>query len=363
MSNDAISQAEIDALIQGLVGASEVPPSEPVESTEDPTLLMEALDALAVQAGRALSDMTGLLCVGGLADVTTTTERKAYGLITGELLIGRTALTSGLVGAMHYVLPRQLGQAIAQHITVTDAPEDEEQAFLRAVGDALAEMNRLGLIPVSEVLGRPVIGGPVEVVTAPPTEDEETNADVSVVVAYLDLSVGDKAGQLLLVIPREVAARIEQAVKVQRESQPAPVEPTPVPEAPAARTAEEEPGRRTPTAPGAHDVAVAPVAWTPPCHTERIERFSHGAMRNIDLLMNVRLTVTVELGRIRRRVRDVLSLAPGAVLELDRLAGDLADVRVNGKLIARGEVVVTDENYGVRITDIASPAHRAQSIA
>ncbi len=75
---------------------------------------------------------------------------------------------------------------------------------------------------------------------------------------------------------------------------------------------------------------------------------------NMRVLYDVEMTLTVELGRTRLPLRDVLDLAPGAVLELDRAASSPADILVNGRLIARGEVVVVDEDYGVRITQIVS---------
>ncbi|GIJ69854.1 flagellar motor switch protein FliN [Virgisporangium ochraceum] len=74
----------------------------------------------------------------------------------------------------------------------------------------------------------------------------------------------------------------------------------------------------------------------------------------LELLHDVEMEVTAELGRTRMSVRDLLSLAPGAVIELDRLAGGPADLLVNGRLIARGEVVVIDENFGIRITEIVA---------
>jgi flagellar motor switch protein FliN/FliY len=77
---------------------------------------------------------------------------------------------------------------------------------------------------------------------------------------------------------------------------------------------------------------------------------------SLDLLHDVDMEVTAELGRTRMSVRELLSLAPGAVIELDRLAGGPADLLVNGRLIARGEVVVIDENFGIRITEIVSPS-------
>ncbi len=89
---------------------------------------------------------------------------------------------------------------------------------------------------------------------------------------------------------------------------------------------------------------------------------AHGPL-SIELLLDVPLTVTVELGRAERPIKDILALAPGSVVELDRLAGESVDVMVNGRLIARGEVVVVDDRFGIRITDIVSRAERLRRLA
>jgi flagellar motor switch protein FliN/FliY len=73
---------------------------------------------------------------------------------------------------------------------------------------------------------------------------------------------------------------------------------------------------------------------------------------NLDLLMNVPLTVTAELGTSKMLVRDILKLGTGSVVELDRLAGGPVDLLVNDRLVARGEVVAIDENFGVRVTEL-----------
>lgn len=83
---------------------------------------------------------------------------------------------------------------------------------------------------------------------------------------------------------------------------------------------------------------------------------------NINLIMDVPLQVTVELGRTRKLIRDILELVPGSIIELDKLAGEPVDVLVNGKLIAKGEVVVIDENFGVRITEIVSQLERTNNL-
>ncbi len=80
-----------------------------------------------------------------------------------------------------------------------------------------------------------------------------------------------------------------------------------------------------------------------------------GGRTGMSLLRGVEMVVTVELGRTRMSVRELLALTPGSVVELDRAAGSPADLLVNGRLLARGEVVVVDEDYGLRITEIVEP--------
>ena len=80
-----------------------------------------------------------------------------------------------------------------------------------------------------------------------------------------------------------------------------------------------------------------------------------GAMQsqeNIALIKDVPLEVTVELGRTSKAISDILDFAPGTIIELDKIAGEPVDVLVNGKLVAKGEVVVIEENFGVRVTEI-----------
>ncbi|MFC0014358.1 MULTISPECIES: flagellar motor switch phosphatase FliY [Allobacillus] len=84
--------------------------------------------------------------------------------------------------------------------------------------------------------------------------------------------------------------------------------------------------------------------------------------RNLDLLMDIPLNVSVELGRTRKPIRDILELSTGSIVELDKLAGEPVDILVNSKLIAKGEVVVIEENFGVRVTDILSQAERIQKL-
>lgn len=87
-----------------------------------------------------------------------------------------------------------------------------------------------------------------------------------------------------------------------------------------------------------------------------------GSEVNLDLILDVGVTLALEIGRTRIRVRDLLQLSAGSILELDRLAGEPLDVLVNGIRVARGEVVVVNDNFGVRLTEVVSPRERIEGV-
>lgn len=89
---------------------------------------------------------------------------------------------------------------------------------------------------------------------------------------------------------------------------------------------------------------------------------SKGADRNIDLILDIPLKLTVELGRTKMLVSELLNLGQGSVVELNKLAGEPMEILVNDKLIARGEAVVVNEKFGVRLTDVISPQERVEQL-
>ncbi len=84
--------------------------------------------------------------------------------------------------------------------------------------------------------------------------------------------------------------------------------------------------------------------------------------KSLDLILDIPLTVTVELGRSKILINDLLQLGQGSVIELTKLVGEPLEVLVNNKLVARGEVVVVNEKFGVRLTNIVTPMERVQSL-
>jgi len=87
-----------------------------------------------------------------------------------------------------------------------------------------------------------------------------------------------------------------------------------------------------------------------------------GDSKNLDLLLDVEIPIAVEVGRTQLSLEEVLRLVPGSVIALDKKAEEPVDLRVNGKLVARGEVVLVDDTYGLRITQIVDPAGRIESL-
>lgn len=109
-------------------------------------------------------------------------------------------------------------------------------------------------------------------------------------------------------------------------------------------------------APGAGGAAGGDVAAAPKKGSDR------APVQTLDFILDIPLRVTVELGRTKMLIRDILQLAQGSVIELSKFAGEPLEVLVNEKLVARGEVVVVNEKFGIRLTDIISPVERIEQL-
>lgn len=106
----------------------------------------------------------------------------------------------------------------------------------------------------------------------------------------------------------------------------------------------------------ATDAAAAAAGGSPSASGKR------APARTLEFLMDVALSVSVEVGRARMTISDLLQMGPGSVVELEKLAGEPLDIFINGKAVARGEAVIVNEKFGVRLTDIISPEDRVEGI-
>lgn len=115
--------------------------------------------------------------------------------------------------------------------------------------------------------------------------------------------------------------------------------------------------------PAAPPPPVVPLSVVQPVQFAQIEDGGTRAHGSIDVLLDVRLPISVELGRTDMEVKEILEFGPGTVIELTKLAGEPVDIYINGRLVAQGEVVVVDEHFGVRVTSLLTPAERVRSLA
>jgi flagellar motor switch protein FliN/FliY len=119
---------------------------------------------------------------------------------------------------------------------------------------------------------------------------------------------------------------------------------------------------------GADAGAAAPAGGAGPAggasgaEPKKVSAPAPGPVQTLDFILDIPLKVTVELGRTRMMIRDILQLAQGSVIELSKFAGEPLEVLVNDKLVARGEVVVVNEKFGIRLTDIISPVERIEQL-
>ncbi len=108
--------------------------------------------------------------------------------------------------------------------------------------------------------------------------------------------------------------------------------------------------------------AAQPRVQAAPFAELHADQTAAAGSNQLDLVMDIPVTLSVELGRTKIQIRELLQLAQGSVVDLDRLAGEPMDVLVNGFLIARGEVVLVNDKFGIRLTDIVSPTERAKRL-
>jgi flagellar motor switch protein FliN len=146
------------------------------------------------------------------------------------------------------------------------------------------------------------------------------------------------------------------AMQEQAQSQAAPTPPA----APKPKPKQPAPARAAGAGAGA-DAAVAGTAVAMP-ELEATADVASAGDRNLDMILEIPVTIAMEIGRTRVPIRNLLQLTQGSVVELDRLAGEPLDVTVNGTLIAHGEVVVVNERYGIRFTDVVSPTERVRKL-
>lgn len=296
--------------------------------------------------------------------------------------------TSGIRGKNLLMIKEKDAKIIANLMMGGDgtASEDElTELHLSAVQEAMNQMMGSAATSMSTIFNQKVDISPpsIDVLGFPPKKLEDLEDDIIIQVSFrlkvgnlidsnmiqfIPLSFGKEMIHKIL-SPVETAAAAAPVVEQPIEKTAPPVQ-AEVKAAPDYKEVQAEPVheqvRQTGFTSQPEQTASQKVVENPVnANVQKVEytTFANNSQankepRNIDLLYDIPLTITVELGRTEMPIRQILELGPGAVIELDKLAGEPVDILANHKLIAKGEVVVIEENFGVRITDIISPIDR-----
>lgn len=249
----------------------------------------------------------------------------------------------------------------------TNLDPELSELHLSAVQEAMNQMMGSAATSMSTIFNQKVDISPptIDVLGFPPKKLEDLHDDIIIEVSFR-LKVGSLIdSNMKQFIPLSFAKEM-----VNKILHPEEITATPVQEEPVAISHQPS---NTQSDSMLHEdrQTAAPKAKPAPvnANVQKVEfanftepKSSSSEVSNIELLYDIPLTITVELGRTEMPIKKILALGPGAVIELDKLAGEPVDILANNKLFAKGEVVVIEENFGVRITDIINPADRLKKM-
>lgn len=395
MSNDILSQEEIEALLRGEpIASEEVSGTLEDEFTTDSYLTEMEQDALGeignISFGSSATALSALL--GQKVEITTPTisvvdKAKIEKEFVHPYAAVNVHYTAGLSGTNLLVIKQSDAAIIADLMLGGDGTEpngDLGEIHLSAVQEAMNQMMGSAATSMSTVFNKKVDISPPSINLIDFSEDEGRehlleeelmirisfslkvgNLIDSNIMQLLPLKFGKElVGELLGGMGESETAAVAEMVAPDRQvqepsrntiSEQRPVEPINEPVYQEQHTSQQQHRQMRAPEPQVQVQQAQFASFEAPS-------LSQGESQNLDLLLDIPLQVTVELGRTKRSVKEILEISGGSIIELDKLAGEPVDILVNSRLIAKGEVVVIDENFGVRITDILSQADRLNNL-
>ena len=406
MNDGFLSQEEIDALLNG--GGS-TPESQPEPETSESVSVgitedisdMEK-DALGeignISMGSAATTLSVLL--GRRVSITTPrVSVDTLGAIKNHYplpyLIVQVGYTQGISGDNILAIQEQDALIIADLMMGgegTNPPTELNELYMSAVGECMNQMMGAVATSLSTMFSKKIDISPplvnlIDLASETKISEVVNESEEIVKVAFRMEVEGLIDSEIMQILPLNIAkemvdnlmsggmqaeeipaAPVAEAMSPQSPAATAPTQTVPAAAAPSVAAPAPQP---TPVAYAQQPMyAAAPmearVSPNVPVQPAQFSPLTQSAVHindgNIGLILDVPLQVTVELGRTKKLIKDVLELSTGSVIELDRLAGEPVDILVNGKLLAKGEVVVIDENFGVRVTDIVSSMERMRNL-
>jgi flagellar motor switch protein FliN len=370
MSNGFLSQEEIDSLLNG--GMSFTEPEEELLTEIEKDLLGEIGNISMGSASTALSQIINQPVNITTPVVTVTTLRK----LREDFEVPNIALdvryTSGINGENLLVMKVTDAGVIAHlmmggdgRVVATELSELEESA----VSEAMNQMIGSSATSMATMFAREInISPPKSRVWQDSTTQlsEIIDENENIIKVSFKLTIGDLVdSNIMQLLPVATAKKIV-AIMMGQESEPPKKESKPA----AEKKAEQKPQQKKEEPAYVYEeIHEKPIERQQPAVEVHQASFqplfdtgAKAAPKNIDLILDVPLEISVVLGRTKKSIKDILNLGTGSLIQLDKLAEEPVEILVNGKRVAYGEVMVVDENFGVRITSIVNSAERVKTL-
>lgn len=379
MSNGFLSQEEIDSLLNGGSLSSDMPQEELLSDTEK-DLLGEIGNISMGSASTALSTIINQQVNITTPVVTVSTLNKLKNSFEVPNIALEVKYTSGIVGENLLIMKVTDAAIIANLMMGGDGKVENVQLTEieeSAVSEAMNQMIGSAATSMATMFAREVnISPPNSKVwsdnTSSLTDTIDENEDV--IQVSFRLTIGDLVDSTIMqILPMETAKKIvsimmgNETPEYEPQSQTVQAQiPTqaPAPEAAPVYEKSREVLTETYSEPVREVRAPQPQVEVQKASFQTLTDTSSAHMpKNIDLILDVPLEISVVLGRTKKNIKDILNFGTGSLIELDKLAEEPVEILVNGKIVAFGEVVVVDENFGVRISSIVSNTERIKSLS
>ncbi len=389
MSNGFLSQDEIDSLLGG--DSKEQNAADKAVKNEEKVLTDIEKDLLGEIGNISMGSASTALyqCINQKVNITTpvvteTTLEEIKEGFEAPTIVLEVEYTTGIIGRNILIIRTDDAAVISNLMMGGDGkPEKHEltEIEISAVSEAMNQMIGSAATSMATMFSRKVdIAPPVSKIWRDQSEELSSNipGEEKIIRVNFKMTIGDVVdSNIMQIFPASTAKKIVSIMmgKEEAEENVDTTQQTNVASEPMQGVSYKEPERQvqsdvhtTNYAEPVHVQAPQSMAATTPVevHEARFEPLgetaSSSSPQNIDLILDVPLDISVVLGRTKKSIKDILSLGTGALIELDKLAEEPVEILVNGKKIAFGEVVVVDENFGVRITNIVSGAERIKSL-
>ena len=365
MSDGALSQAEIDALLAGVDsgGGGAAPAATAAGFPETERKALEGfLAATTDSLSSSLSMMTGASVSLKGPHLSFSGRDSFLNRLPDTVTAVKVDFSSGFPGEHIFIMPEDCAKAIASLMNKEDNIQLDEMA-LSMIGEAVGTIVGAQITALTGKTGNKSIANiPPAAANVPKATAALPGGDFAGAQYQLDLGDGN-THQLWEIFGAAAASDIAKALSGGGQSAPAPsggMSMNAMPNMSGVNMGGAQMGMGGMNMGGGGGMFMGGPANVQSVQFPNLMQPNGGTIEsgNIGLIMDVFMEMTVELGRTKKLIKEILGMGEGTIIELDKLAGEPVDILVNHKLIAKGEVVVIDENFGVRVTEIVSPMER-----